>query len=101
MRHMLCRRLTQATLLAVTYFANIKPILDRHCADCHHANGRNPNLSSFPFTSTATSDQNEIVERILFQTDPTTGRMPPGNRPKVTSDERQLIEAWQDQGLQP
>jgi len=91
----------QISLLALTYQANVKPILDQNCSECHHPGGRSPTLTSFPFYSPSTWDQGLIVERLLLQTDQTTGHMPPGHRPKVSATDRATIQAWKDQGLAP
>ncbi len=90
-----------AALMGITYQINIKPILDAHCVECHHAGGRGPDFSRFPFASSTTTDQYEIVKRILLKADPASGSMPPGVRTKFSSFEIQMFNYWRDQGLRP
>jgi mono/diheme cytochrome c family protein len=85
-------------LALVTYTQDIFPILNTHCIECHSI-GASLNLSRFPFLSKATEDQAAIVERILIRTAPGSATMPPGNRPKLTSDQADTIRQWRDEGL--
>ena len=92
------RVLTITSVFFLTYQANIKPILDSNCAECHHRGGREPNLDSFPFTMSGISDQVVIADKILQASG---GRMPPSPRTKLSDTERSTIEQWKNQGLEP
>jgi len=86
--------------VAVTYWQDIAPILNSHCIECH-ARGASLNLSRFPFLSKFTEDQPTIVARIIEKTGAAAPSMPPGNRPKLTAAQIDVLTQWQEQGLDP
>lgn len=89
----------------VTYQDTVRPLLEAHCVECHHANGRNPDLSQFPFQSRNDTEQEAIVQKILAYVQPVdaahVARMPPGSRPKLAAGDVNLLLSWYDGGLQP
>jgi len=94
-------KLTVFVFLAVmTYHQNVAPILDKHCVECHSA-GKSLDLSRFPFKWAAGNDQLQIVNLILAKTGGTKPKMPPGNRPKLTANQLNVIEQWRNDGLNP
>ena len=82
---------------APTYTQDIKPILDKRCAECHDSLSHDPDLTSFPFPTEKYPDQNTVVSRILARTKAQS--MPPGNRPKLSQPEIDKIQQWKDGGL--
>jgi uncharacterized membrane protein len=98
---MLRNRAAGLAILALTYQTNIKPILDAHCTECHHPNGKTPDFTAFPFWSPSSASQTEIVSRVLTVTGSAGPSMPPGNRPAISQAEWNAIQSWLNQGLQP
>lgn len=88
-----------ALLAIVTYFVDVKPILERHCVECH-TYGADLDLSSFPFVGGG-GDSARITDRMLRRVSSTPVSMPPGNRPKLSSQEIATLRAWRDGGLKP
>lgn len=85
----------------LTYTEDVKPVLDAACVECHHPNGRKPDLSQFPFVgANGSTDQDAIVQRVLARVDPARASMPPGVRTKLTSEQVRILSQWRDQGLQ-
>jgi uncharacterized membrane protein len=80
-----------------TYTYDVKPILEKHCTECHDYNGHDPDLTSYPFYSEKLPDQKSIVEKMLEKT--SVQKMPPGNRPKLNQDQMAVIQRWMDDGL--
>lgn len=83
-------------LALATYLQDVAPILNAHCIECHSV-GASLILTRFPFVSTFSEDQNILVDRILVRVG--NHSMPPGNRPKLTSAEIDVIYKWREQGL--
>lgn len=92
---------TAASAGAVTYTGQVKTILDGHCLECHHRGGRSPILAAFPFTAGEDRTQEAIVDQIITEILPSSARMPPGARQKLSSAEIQTIKDWRAQGLRP
>ena len=90
-----------AGTFGLTYSQDIKPILDNNCVECHHAGGRDPDLSQFPFQSKKLSGQQAIVQKIVDVTGGTSPKMPPGQRDKLTSSQVNTVSQWLGEGLQP
>lgn len=72
-----------------TYTADVKPLIEKHCAQCHNANWPDKNWLDY---ETAKKNKDKIKFRIQNQT------MPPGNVTNMTKAERDLIVKWVDQG---
>jgi hypothetical protein len=64
-------------------FAAIKPIVERHCAECHHA-GTPLDLAAGIDAATAAKVSKTLAE----------GSMPPAPRAKLTPEEIAKVEAW-------
>ncbi|MFM8313826.1 MAG: hypothetical protein ACKOA8_06035 [Deltaproteobacteria bacterium] len=92
------RQIFGLLLLVITYLNHIKPILDAHCIECHSP-GNFLDLSWYPFHSQNLSEQSAIVERMILRVQPGVGQMPPGHRPKLTTDEIETIQQWLQSGL--
>jgi uncharacterized membrane protein len=86
-----------------TYEEDVKPLLEGHCVECHHAGGARIDLTRFPFTMAdgRVGDQEQIVRWILGKVDLNAPTMPPGVRTKLTVAEVRLIADWLEQGLNP
>lgn len=83
-----------------SFAREVKPLLDRYCAECHHGGARAPDLSAFPFKgATSASEQAAVVAKILASID--AGRMPPAPRDRMTQAEVDAIRAWDRGGLTP
>lgn len=85
---------------AVTYTQDVKPLLDAHCVECHVAEA-DLDLSRYPFKSSDLTDMPSIVSRILERIEASPPQMPPGNRPKLSAGEVNVIREWRDGGLLP
>jgi len=79
---------------ALTFSRSIKPIMMKHCAECHHQGGQVPDLT----TKAAFENQfDKIVERIEGSGLP----MPPLPRDKMKSPEIETLRSWKAQGFKP
>lgn len=85
-------------LAVVTYLQDVKPILDRHCVECH-TYGADLDVSGFPFVGAGTPAG--MLDRMIARASATPASMPPGNRPKLTSAEVNVLKAWRDGGMKP
>lgn len=80
---------------AVTYDANIKPIIQASCSPCHIAGkGNKKSLDNY---TAASNNINEILERI--QKNPGEHGFMPARHPKLSQDTIQLFAAWKNAGL--
>lgn len=70
-------------------YQDVKPIFQKHCAQCHNANWPEKNWLD---ESKAKRDAQKIKLRIENKT------MPPGNFTKMTEEERQKIIDWVKEG---
>lgn len=94
-RHLACALFLLALF---TYAHDIAPILNAHCVECHSV-GAPLNLTAFPFFSSVSADQLTIVGRMLLYAGGSDPMMPPGNRPKLTPAQLNVIQQWRDAGL--
>lgn len=86
-------------LSRASFLDHIKPILDANCTECHTGGTRKTDFSRFPFPSKGGWSQKMIVNMILGRAQGASPSMPPGVRPKLTSEQIRQIEAWRDAGL--
>jgi len=87
-------------LALITYSQHVAPLLELRCVECHTPS-RSLDLTRFPFASDMTEDQTEIVNLMLMKAGGPKPKMPPGNRPKLTAAQLNLIQQWRDGGLAP
>ena len=73
----------------LTYTADIKPIFEKRCSQCHNANWTDKNWLDY---DTAFKNKDKIKLRVGNET------MPPGNQTELTKEERASIIKWVDQG---
>jgi hypothetical protein len=98
---------TGAEHATVTWYADIQPILSRHCSECHNSEKQNGGLSlasrfgldkggdsTLPLTG-GDLDSNELYHRLT--TDDAARRMPFG-RPRLGDPELDKIRTWIEQG---
>ncbi|WP_317896663.1 hypothetical protein [Aurantibacillus circumpalustris] len=80
----------------VTYTKDIKSIIANNCslAGCHDGNNSNPRLETYSLLKDR-ADAGRIKERVL---DASPTRMPPVERPALTSEEKELISCWLENG---
>lgn len=77
---------------APTFAGEVKPLLARHCSECHHP-GHLLDLTAFPFLpGTAPKRVLEIVRE---------GDMPPKPRDGLSEAEIALLAAWVEAGAPP
>ena len=96
------------TVVAVTYARNIKPVLDKHCVDCHggwfpkaglrldslkgiHEGGR-----SGPAIIPGEPAKGWLMRSLRLE-DGRRGQMPPGKQ-RLSDEETDLIREWIQQG---
>lgn len=77
---------------AMSFAKNVKPILEKHCAECHHPGGQAPDLTS---KSTSESRFDKVVARIEGAGAP----MPPKPRDSVSASELETLKSWKSQGF--
>jgi uncharacterized membrane protein len=88
-----------ATPTAPATFAEARHVIDRRCAACHSAHpsdltyGIAPAGVMFDTPEQITARAARIRERAVI-----TRTMPPGNKTKITEEERALLGRWIDQG---
>lgn len=87
---------------AVSYDADVKPILDKHCQHCHNSISAAGGfyLESLPFTSMRHgNDQVKLVGLMLKRMRDPRFPMPPGIH--LPHEDTDLIQHWLDRGLKP
>lgn len=72
-----------------TFDKDVKPLFEKHCAQCHSANWPDKNWLDY---ETAKKNKDKIKLRVQNLT------MPPGNMTNMTKEERDIIIKWVDQG---
>ena len=92
------RALLSFLLLAVVTYVDVKPILDRHCVECH-TYGADLDVSGLPFIGSG--EPTRILDRMIARASASPASMPPGNRPKLTVQEVGVLKAWRDGGMKP
>ena len=80
-------------------FAEVRPIIDRRCAACH---SQSPSITDFGPTPAGVSfdtpeRMHALAQRIRVRA-VDTRTMPPGNRTRITDEERAALGWWVDQG---
>ena len=80
-------------------FAEVRPIIDRRCAACH---SQSPSIADFGPTPAGVSfdtpeRMHALAQRIRVRA-VDTRTMPPGNRTRITDEERAALGWWVDQG---
>lgn len=75
-------------------FDDARRVIDRRCASCHSTEPSDVSLGAMPGgVAFDTADQIRMMApRILERV--TTGTMPPGNKTRMTDEERALVAAW-------
>jgi hypothetical protein len=80
--------------VAPSFQADIAPLLERSCNDCHSA--------ASPAGDIATDSYEAAQANIEVSIDSIDqGRMPIGNYPDFSADELQLLIQWRDSGMEP
>jgi uncharacterized membrane protein len=85
--------------LEMAAFADIHPIVERHCTSCHSARPSNPDFPEPP--KGVAFDTPEDIQRFaakIEQQAVLSDVMPPGNVTGMTDNERRLLGAWIEQG---
>ena len=72
---------------APTFAADVRPLVEAHCAVCHGAGQQMPRLDSYQAISLTTTKQ-----QAFFQIQHCS--MPPAPRPPLTAAERDTILTW-------
>jgi hypothetical protein len=79
---------------ALTFSRSIKPIMMKHCAECHHQGGHTPDLT----TKAAFETQ---FDKILGRIEGAGQPMPPLPRDRMKSPEIETLRSWKAQGFKP
>lgn len=86
---------------ATPTYEMVQAILDRSCAPCHHSGGGDRPARLAPLEDDYDySTCRGVVSGLggVFDTAIRGSSMPPGAWPRLTSEEKLLIERWADQG---
>lgn len=76
---------------SLSYNKDIKPMIEKHCSQCHNPNWPDKNWLDY---ETAKKNKDAIKLRVGNQT------MPPGNITNMTQEERNKIIQWVNEGAQ-
>ena len=80
-------------------FAEIRPIIDKHCTQCHSASPRNANFPEAPKGVAFDTPQDIATHaRVIEQQAVLSNVMPLGNETQMTEAERRLLGAWIEAG---
>jgi len=97
---------------AVSFSQDVRPIIDRHCIQCHEPGGKGEVASGFDMTSYDSLmrgarfgpmiiandvEGSNMIVLMEGRADPSIS-MPHGQRPSVPGQEIQTIRLWVDQG---
>jgi len=85
----LCLSANYYTEVIPTYTKDIKPVFQKHCAQCHNANWQTKNWMVY---------KTAFINRDLIRTRVQQRTMPPGNLTNMTPIEKDLIIQWVDKG---
>lgn len=77
------------------YARDILPIIEEHCAECHHE-GRMPDLVTLPRDA---SLRELLADRIIARAEQST--MPPAPRDMMPAAELEKIKEWKANGVWP
>jgi len=80
---------------SVTFNGAVKIIMDDYCLSCH----QDPPINGAPIPLVTATEVKSAIENSGLITRIENGTMPPGNRPKLTDDEVQLVKDWQAGGF--
>jgi len=75
----------------VTYTNAVKELMENNCFACHI----DPPINGAPIPLTTFNDVKDAVENRGLITRIENGTMPPGNLPKLTNKQVQLVKDWQ------
>ncbi len=80
---------------SVTFNGTVKIIMQDYCLSCHG----DPPVNGAPISLVTATEVKSAIENSALVTRIENGTMPPGNRPKLTDDEIQLVKDWQAGGF--
>lgn len=81
-------------------YADIDPIIKKHCVSCHAAKPTDPNYPEAPAGAMYdTPDQVRKLSAKIMERAVHTKSMPQGNTTGMTDEERQLLGAWIQSGM--
>jgi uncharacterized membrane protein len=88
-----------ATSTAPATFAEARHVIDRRCTACHSANPSDLTYGIVP-AGVMFDTPDQIIARAarIRERAVVTRTMPPGNRTKITEEERDLLRRWIEQG---
>lgn len=79
---------------ALTFSRSIKPMMMKHCSECHHQGGQIPDLTSKAAFETQ-------FDKILGRIEGAGQPMPPLPRDRMKSPEIETLRSWKSQGFKP
>jgi len=82
---------TEPVDTTVTYDGEIKLLMDDYCLSCH----LDPPVNGAPISLTTFDEVKDAVEIKDLIARIANGTMPPGNLPKLSDEEVQLVRDWQ------
>ena len=80
---------------SVTFNGTVKIIMQDYCLSCH----QDPPINGAPISLVTATEVKSAIENSALITRIENGTMPPGNLPKLTDDEVQLVKDWQAGGF--
>jgi hypothetical protein len=84
--------------LAVDYNTDVKPLLEKYCADCHNPDKKKGDLDLGPIVAEPDfAKDHEVWEKVLELTE--TREMPPEKKPQPDEDARQRLLEWIEEGM--
>lgn len=85
------------TLSPISYSAQIVPIINDNCINCHNAGGTLPDLSSYSGVQGATMGKvDKLYGSVVW--DGTASQMPKGSSVQIPVCDIRKIKKWIDQG---
>jgi uncharacterized membrane protein len=85
---------SQMTFVAVS-FADVRHVIDRRCAACHSANPVDMTYGGPPLGVKFDTPEEIMARRErIYQRAVLTRTMPPGNKTRITEEERRILNTW-------
>lgn len=84
----------ESSVAAVSYEAEVKPIMLTSCAPCHTQGGKK---ALYDNMETAKLGIDEIIKRV--ELDPSARGFMPKNKPKLSDKDIATLKKWKDTGL--
>src|SRR5436190_6628912 len=95
---LVCMLAINGPCLAVDYDKDVKPLLEKFCADCHNPDKKKGDLDLSEIVAKADFPRHhEVWEKVLELTE--NREMPPEKKPQPDDEARQRLIQWIDEGM--